>query len=114
MCKNVANTTYDIIDTVVLPEVTSILQIEGISATASPIMGYIGNALEALKNWKQGTPSQDAIEALTDLQNSLQLLPVSATVKIMVNTTIATVISVIHLVTGNSPAPTTATSEVSK
>ena len=108
MCKNAQQTAYDVL-VAVEPELKSILTIAGVVNTPQAVtaLAAYDQAVTDLKNWVPGTPSQDVIEVLTDVQLAVSALTpmIPATDALLINAVLAAVVTVIGLVTGNSPAP---------
>lgn len=105
MCQNATKTAYAVLAGVE-PELKSILTIEGVANTpqATAALTAYDQALADLKNWTPGTPSQDLIQVLNDLQIAIPALPIPPQYQLLSSAILAAVVTVIGIVTGNSPA----------
>ena len=115
MCQNAQSTAYAILSAEE-PEIKSILTIEGVANTpqATTALQAYDLALADLKNWTPGTVSQETIEVLTDLQTAITALTplVPPTYALLINAVLAAIITVLGIVSGNSPAPAVTASVV--
>jgi hypothetical protein len=91
------------------PSIKSLLAATGQTSTplGLSIIASYNAALTALQSWVPGTPAQDALQAVTDLQiafNGLSpLLP--ANLVLFANIVLGGIEAVIGILVGNSPAP---------
>jgi hypothetical protein len=83
---------------VVGQSVSSIISIEGNPALAATLTTDFTAASTAVANWKQGTPSQDVVQALNLLVKDLDLIPVNAQDKVYITLAIATIQSILAVV----------------
>lgn len=80
----------------------NIASLEGNSTLASTLTTDTAAAVAAVQNWKSGTPSDEAVQALNIVANDLNLIPGVGPYAPLVDLAIATVESIIALL----PAPT--------
>ncbi len=106
MCQNATKTAYAVLSGIE-PQIKAILTIEGIANTpqATTALAAYDQALADLNAWTQGTPAQDVIQVLDDLEVAVQALPIPTAYQLLVSTILAGIVTVIGIVTGNSPAP---------
>ena len=110
-CANVQQTMYDLLVDQE-PAFNDILSIVNGGATTSAAVTAetaYNEAVAALKTWVPGSPSQDAIEVLDDLQTAVSALPIPTTDQFLVNTLLGVIIGIIGAVEGASTAPATPT-----
>jgi hypothetical protein len=81
----------------------SIAALEGNTALAATLQADTAAAADAVKNWKQGTPSQNVIEALNLVEKDLNLLPVNSKYSALIILAIGTAESIIAIVQANNP-----------
>jgi hypothetical protein len=89
------------------PTLVSILAATKLTNTTAGIavITAYNAALAALQNWQSGTVAQEVIELLGDFQGAVKLLPIPDVDQLFVNIILGGIITVIGIVTGNSPAP---------
>ena len=106
MCQN-ANKTAASVLAGIEPEIKSILSIEGVANTkqATTALAAYDQAVTDLNAWQPGTIAQDLIQVLDDLQVAIQALPIPPAYQLLSSAILAGVVTVIGIVTGNSPAP---------
>jgi len=105
MCKNAQKTAYDLL-LAEEPTIKNILTLEGVAGTPQAVLALSAydQALTDLADWVPGTASQDVLEALADVQTAIPALPIPVQYQLLGNTIVAAIITVIAVVTGNSPA----------
>jgi hypothetical protein len=91
------------------PEIQSLLTATGLASTAAgqAALTAYNTAATDLQNWKSGTAAQDVIEALNDLEDVFNKLPLPATFELFGNIILGGIVTIIGIVTANSPAPST-------
>lgn len=83
----------------------SIASFEGNTALAQKLKIDVAAASQAVLNWKSGTPPQMAIEALTLVEDDLNLFPVASVYTPLIDLAIGTTISIIELLNPANPTP---------
>jgi hypothetical protein len=106
MCKQAAQTAGAVLGAVE-PELTALLTAEGIATTPAgeAALAAYKSAVTSLDDWQSGTPAQEAIQALDDFQAAFNVLPFPPTVTVFENIIEAAIVTVIGILTANSPAP---------
>jgi uncharacterized membrane protein YgaE (UPF0421/DUF939 family) len=106
MCKNPVSTATALMEGI---ETSLVAFLAAFNLTNTPagiaVIAAFNAALVALQNWKSGTVAQNVLELLADLQKAMALLPIPVTAQVLVNIILGGIITVIGIVTGNSPAP---------
>jgi hypothetical protein len=87
---------------------SSLANLEGNPTLAAQIKTDTTAAVSAIDNWQSGTPAQDVIEALGIVIDDLNLIPGTGPFAPLIDLALATVQSILEIVTNNSPAPVTA------
>ena len=106
MCTNAAETAYNLL-LAEEPTIKAILTLEGVAGTTQAIaaLAAYNSALTLLQSWVPGTTSQNIIQVLSDLQVIITALPIPPLYQLITDAVLAGIITVMGLVTGNSPAP---------
>ena len=113
MCQNATKTAYDLLFAAE-PDFKALLQYLGQGKTSVGLAAVAAydSALTALHNWQSGTVSQDVIAVLNALQSAfndvLAALPagtLTPEAQGVINVIIGVVLTVLNIVTGNSPKP---------
>jgi hypothetical protein len=109
MCQKAAETAGALLAGLE-PELLSLLTVTKLADTAAgqDVVAAYNAAAAALQNWKSGTVAQDVIEALNDLQTVFAALPLPPAFEVFGNIIIGSVVTIIGIVTANSPAPAAA------
>jgi len=113
MCANAEKTAYDVLFEAE-PWFKEILQYTGQTTTTvglAAVAAYDA-ALTALQGWQSGTVSQNVIAIINDLQTAfnavMSALPagtLTLEVQGLINVVIGVILTVLNIVTGNSPKP---------
>ena len=78
---------------------SSLASIEGNSTLATQISTDTAAAVKAIQGWQNGSPAQDAIQALNIVEDDINLIPIkNDTVKALVVLTIGTAESILALI----------------
>ena len=112
MCKNATQTAAALM-TAIEPDLKSLLTLLGIASTpngASAIAAYDA-ALAAVKAWVPGTTAQTVVEAIDAFTQVFNVLPIPADAKTLATLIASGVEAVIAVLTANSPAPVSTSSE---
>jgi len=106
MCQNAQGTAVSLL-TAIEPTIKNLLTVTGVINTdeGNQIITYYDAALAAVKNWQNGTPAQNAIQAINDLQEALPLLPIPALYQALLSVILAGITTVLGVLSANSPAP---------
>jgi hypothetical protein len=109
MCVNAQKTIINLMAEIE-PSIIAIGNETGIANNPAfqTVISEYNAALTAVENWKSGTPAQDAIQIITDLQTGLQALQslIPSNILTLLNIILAGVATVIAVLSANSPAPT--------
>jgi hypothetical protein len=93
--------------------VASVAALQGNSELASKLQTDTQAAVTAVQNWKQGTPAQDAIQALNLVESDLNLFPQLGPYAPLIDLAIGTTESIIALLPSNVATPAVAHRSVS-
>lgn len=107
MCKNADKTALGLM-TAIRPTIVELLGDVHISTTEGPgqlVLTEYDNVVTDLSTWTPGTVSTKIIEVMGDLQTGFDALPIPAGVKDLEDIIEAGLVTVIGVVTANSPAP---------
>ena len=113
MCVNAEKTAYDLL-LAAEPSFKALLQVTDQTNTTVGLAAVAAydTALSTLQNWQSGTTSQNVIEVINALQAAfnavLAALPantIDADLQLLINVVIGGIVTVIGIVTGNSPNP---------
>lgn len=115
MCSNAAATAGNLMKAI-RPTLVSLLTLEGVNATTQQnVLAAFDAAQVAITNWKSGSTSEVVVEALDAFTQVFDTLPIPQSDITLANLIEAGVVTVIGVITANSPAPTetasTATAE---
>lgn len=106
MCQAAAKTVSAVM-VGIRPTLVSILTATGLVNTTNGVAALAAfDALQtSLQNWVSGTAAQEIIQALTDFNVLFQALPIPAEFQLFENIIVAGIVTVIGIVTANSPVP---------
>lgn len=106
MCTNATKTAADLL-AAEKSSLTNLLTVAGVANTpaAQVIMTEYSNVETALQSWTGGSPAQEILQILGDIQTGIEALRIPATYLTFVNIAIAGIEAVIGVITANSPAP---------
>jgi hypothetical protein len=106
MCK-AANKTAAALMTAIEPELKSLLTFLGIASTPEGVaaINAYDAALAAVEAWTPGTTSADVVQVVNAFTQVFNTLPIPAAVKTLADLISAAVVTVITVITANSPAP---------
>jgi hypothetical protein len=106
MCRNATATAATLL-AAIRPTLVNLLTLEGIADTPDGIaaIAAFDAAEKALASWTPGTSAQTVIQSLNALTQVFSTLPVPAEYKALANIIDAGIVTVIAVVTANSPAP---------
>jgi len=83
---------------------SAIAALEGNSTLATKLKADTAAASTAVLNWKNGTPAQSVVEALTIVEDDLNLIPIGSRYTPLVTLALGTVISIIQILNpGSTP-----------
>ena len=113
MCKAAASTVATLMSAIE-PTLVNLLTLEGIAATTEgqAAITAFNAALQAVENWKSGTSAQDVIQVIDAFTQVFNTLPIPAEAKSLADIISAGIVTVIGVLTANSPAPAATTSIV--
>jgi hypothetical protein len=106
MCANAEKTIGNVMEAIE-PDVVELLTIEGISGTPNGVAAIDAyNAAEqAALNWVPGTTAETVTEAINAFTDIFNTLPFPATAKGIVDAISAGIAMVVSIIAGNSPPP---------
>ena len=106
MCSNAAATAASLMGAIE-PGLIDLLTVTGIATTPDGVaaINAYNAALKAVQGWTPGTSAQDAIQIIDAFTAVFNTLPFPAEVKLLADIVSAGVVTVIGVLTGNSPAP---------
>jgi hypothetical protein len=109
MCTNATKTAANLM-LAIEPTLTSFLNLLGVGNTPAGLaaIAAFDTAQKAVAAWVPGSTSQDVIQVLDAFETVFSALPVPAEAKTLADLIIAGVVTVIGVITGNSPAPVAA------
>jgi len=112
MCKNGTATAVDLMKGIE-PTLTNILSSSGVAGTPAgqTVETEFNAALEAVQNWKHGTPAQDVMQVVQDFEKGFGALPISPDYKVLADIVAGGLAGVLAILEGNSPAPAAAEGE---
>jgi hypothetical protein len=106
MCSNASKTVASLM-AAIQPGLINLLTVTGIASTTqgqAAIKAYDA-ALAAVQAWVPGTTAQDVIQVIDAFTAVFDTLPFPSEVSVLVNIVSAGIVTVIGVLTGNSPAP---------
>jgi hypothetical protein len=106
MCSNASKTVASLM-AAIQPGLINLLTVTGIASTTqgqAAIKAYDA-ALAAVEAWVPGTTAQDVIQVIDAFTAVFDTLPFPSEVSVLVNIVSAGIVTVIGVLTGNSPAP---------
>lgn len=106
MCTNAVKTAANLL-TAIEPTIKNLLTETNLINTPDAVAALkaYDAALAAVEAWTPGTPAQEVLEVLSDLQTGLGALPIPTTYTALLNIIFAGIETVIGVLTANSPAP---------
>lgn len=111
MCQN-AEKTAGALMVSIRPTVVSFMTVEGVSAAEqTEVLATYDAAQNAVSNWQPGTGAQTVIELLNAFTQVFDTLPVPQSDIVLANLIEAGIVTVIGVLTANSPAPPNTTTE---
>lgn len=106
MCKNAAATVASLMGAIE-PTLINLLTVTGLANTPdglAAIKAYDA-ALAAVQGWKPGTSAVDVIQVIDAFTAVFNTIPWPGEIKLLVDIVSAGIVTVIGVLTGNSPAP---------
>lgn len=112
MCQRAAETAASVMAGIE-PTLVQLLTFTGVAATpeGQAAIKAFNTAQQALASWQSGTSAQTAIEAINAFTSVFDVLPIPADLITLENIISAGVVTVIGILSANSPAPVTASAE---
>jgi len=112
MCKNAVSTASSLM-LAIEPTLVDLLTVTGIANTpdGEAAIKAFDAAQSSLSDWTPGTPATTVIEALDAFTAVFAVLPLPTEYKALEGIISAGIVTVIGVVTANSPAPTSDTSQ---
>ena len=112
MCKN-ATATAAALMAAIEPTIVNLLTSAGIMNTpdAQAAKAAFDAALQAVENWKSGTPADDVLQAINAFSAVFNTLPIPPNFKTLANIIVAGITAVIGVINANAPAPAHATAQ---
>ena len=109
MCKNATATAASLM-TAIRPTLLSLLTVTGVASTPDGVaaLAAFDAADKALAAWTPGTTSVTVVQAIDAFTAVFSVLPLPADAKALEAIISAGIVTVIGVVTANSPAPTAA------
>lgn len=106
MCTNATKTAASLMSAIE-PTVINLLTLLGISTSTEGVAAIdaFNAAQKALAAWTPGTAAQTVIEAINAFVQVFDVLPIPEDAKALANIISAGIVTVIGVVTANSPAP---------
>jgi hypothetical protein len=106
MCKNATNTAASLM-AAIEPDLVNLLNLLNVSKTpdGAAAINAFNAAQAALAAWTPGTTAQTVVEALNAFTAVFDVLPIPEDAKALANVIDAGIVTIIAVITANSPAP---------